>query len=281
MSSVAGEAALRRNGSGWYLYGVVAADDGPTGLASEVAVDPEHQVVLIAEGPLAGVTSEVSLEEFDEATLPERLGDAAWLEQKIRAHEQVLERVLAEVAVVPCRFCTVYRSEDELRRFLVGREQALASTLEYVRGQVEVGVKAFLDSERFAESQAAGNDPVRELEAQASAAQGGRAYLERRRVEHLVTAERERFKAESAREIHTRLLAAARAGVPLPLQTPEISNRADEMLFNGAYLVAAEQRSFEDALESLARDYGGSGAEFELTGPWPPYNFVPAELGAS
>jgi hypothetical protein len=281
MSSAPGEAALRRNGSGWYLYGVVAAQETVTGLASEVAVDSEHQVVLVPEGPLAGVTREVSLEEFDDATLPERLGDAAWLEQKIRAHEQVLERVLAEVAVVPCRFCTVYRSEEELRRFLVERQDALTAALQYVRGQVELGVKAFLDSGRFAERQAAQNDAVREREAQASAAQGGRAYLERRRVEQLLTAERERFKSESAREIHARLLAAARAGVPLPLQAPEISNRADEMLFNGAYLVAAEERSFTDALESLARDFGDAGAEFELTGPWPPYNFVPAELGAS
>ena len=281
MSSAPGEAALRRNGSGWYLYGVVAAEESLTGLAAEAGVDPDHEVVLIAEGPLAGVTSEVSLEEFDEATLPERLGDAAWLEQKIRVHEQVLERVLAEVAVVPCRFCTVYRSEEELRRFLAEREHVLAAALEYVRGQVEVGVKAFLDSDRFAESQAGRNDEVRKLEAQASAAQGGRAYLERRRAEQLLAEERERFKAESAGEIHARLLATARAGVPLPLQAPEISNRAGEMLFNGAYLVAAEQRSFADALESLARDLGESGAEFELTGPWPPYNFVPAELGAS
>jgi Gas vesicle synthesis protein GvpL/GvpF len=281
MSSAAGEAALYRNGSGWYLYGVVAAEEAVTGLASQVAVDPEHEVVLIAEGPLAGVTSKVSLQEFDEAILPERLGDTAWLEHKIRAHEQVLERVLAEVTVVPCRFCTVYRSEEELRRFLVERKDALAAALEYVRGQVEVGVKAFLDSERFGENQAAQNDAVRELGAQASPEGGGRAYLERRRVEQLVAAERERFKSESAREIHARLLGAARAGVPLPLQAPEMSNRADEMLFNGAYLVAAQQRLFKDVLESLVRDYGESGAQFELTGPWPPYNFVPAELGAS
>jgi gas vesicle protein GvpL/GvpF len=50
------------------------------------------------------------------------------------------------------------------------------------------------------------------------------------------------------------------------------------MLFNGAYLVEDRAR-FEEALAALAEDYRESGIELELTGPWPPYNFVPSELG--
>jgi len=86
------------DGPGWYLYGVVAA-------GSAVPDD----VSLVSEGPVAGVAGRVSLEEFDPSVLPERLGDAAWLERRIRAHERVLEDVIRSVAVVPCRFCTVYR----------------------------------------------------------------------------------------------------------------------------------------------------------------------------
>ena len=55
------------DGPGWYLYGVVAAEDAPAQLNAAPAVDPRHEVVVVAEGPLAGVTSRVSL-------IPERLG---------------------------------------------------------------------------------------------------------------------------------------------------------------------------------------------------------------
>ena len=109
------EAVPREDGPGWYLYGVVAAD---------AAVDRKDDVLLVPEGDVAGVASRVSLDEFDASVLPERLGDAAWLEEKIRVHEQVLEGVLESASVVPCGFCTVYRTEEELRRFLAMVERA-------------------------------------------------------------------------------------------------------------------------------------------------------------
>ena len=90
MSAGNGASALP-DGEGWYLYGIVPAGVPPAELEGLTAVDPRHDVAVLAEGELAGVTSRVSLAEFDEAALPERLGDAAWLEQKIRAHESVLE----------------------------------------------------------------------------------------------------------------------------------------------------------------------------------------------
>src|SRR5439155_20184504 len=137
---------------------------------------------LVAESSLVGVASRVSLAEFDEQALPERLSDAAWLEQKIRTHEHVLERVLEDASVLPCRFCTVYRDEAELRRFLSERRATLQAALDRVQGRVEVGVKAFVDRERFVAGQANRNEAIRELEQRASRAAEGRAYLERRRL---------------------------------------------------------------------------------------------------
>jgi hypothetical protein len=273
----AATASLNRNDLGWYLYGVAAADEAMarTSLAGGIA----ETVELVAEGPLVGVASRVSLAEFDETTLPERLSDAAWLEQNIRAHERVLERILEEVSVVPCRFCTVYLNEAELRRFLAERREALEGALDRVRGMVEVGVKAFIDRDRFTEGLARRNDAIRQLETQVSAAEGGRAYLERRRLEQLVASELEDFRGEAEGRIHTHLAAVAEDGLSLALQQPELSGREEEMVFNGAYLVPADRADFEAELASLARDLREEGIDLELTGPWPAYNFVPEELG--
>jgi hypothetical protein len=52
------------------------------------------------------------------------------------------------------------------------------------------------------------------------------------------------------------------------------------MLFNGAYLVGDRER-FEEELAQAALEAREHRVELELTGPWPPYNFVPAELGRS
>ena len=264
---------------GWYLYGVVAAGAALDELAAVPAVDREYPVELVVEGSLSGVTSRVSTAEFDEAALPGRLGDAAWLEQKIRAHEQVLENVLSSATVLPCRFCTVYHDQADLRRFLAECESALVAALDRISDRVELGVKAFVDSERFASSAGTRSEKIRELSERVSQAEGGRAYLETRQIERLVADELERFRQEAAPQLHERLLNAADEGVLLAPQRPEVSGREEEMLLNGAYLVPDRTR-FEHALADLARERRGEGIELELTGPWPPYNFVPEELGS-
>jgi hypothetical protein len=249
---------LREDDTGWYLYGIVAnGADPPT----EAGVDPRKEVVVLAEGPVAGIASRVSLDEFDEAALAERLADAAWLEEKIRAHERVVDAALAAGAVVPCRFCTVYRDERELRRFLSERGTELASALEQVDGRVELGVKAFA-------ARAASVD-------EATQAESGRAYLEARRREQQARTELARSRGVIATQLHERLLAASEDGVALALQSRDVTGRDAEMVFNGAYLVADRGR-FEDQLAAIARKRDDLG--LELTGPWPPYNFVPEEL---
>jgi hypothetical protein len=50
------------------------------------------------------------------------------------------------------------------------------------------------------------------------------------------------------------------------------------MFLNGAYLVLGEGGPLRAAVASLGREYERFGVELEVTGPWPPYNFVPREL---
>jgi hypothetical protein len=50
------------------------------------------------------------------------------------------------------------------------------------------------------------------------------------------------------------------------------------MLLNAAYLVDADRVGELRALVAELEDrHAAVGARIELTGPWPPYNFVPAE----
>lgn len=251
-------APIRESGTGWYLYGVV-----PAGVEAPAAraVDASHEVVAIETGGIAGVASQVSLDEFDERALPERLGDAEWLERKIRAHEQVLEAVLARTVVVPCRFCTVYRDEDDLKAFLAAHATTLTEALDRLAGRVELGVKAFAAPQPGSE---------------AGQAESGRAYLEARRDDQRRREELAASRSRLAAELNAQLLSAAEDGVALDLQSREASGRDEEMLFNGAYLVS-DRGPFEQALGSFSREHGE--LQLELTGPWPPYNFVPEELG--
>jgi hypothetical protein len=46
------------------------------------------------------------------------------------------------------------------------------------------------------------------------------------------------------------------------------------MLLNGAYLVPDGDERFAAEVALLAEEHAAAGITFELTGPWPPYNFA-------
>jgi hypothetical protein len=219
-------------------------------------------VELVAEGDVAALVSVVPAEEFGEASLRERLDDRAWLERTAREHEDTLERALAGTAVIPFRLCTVYESREGLREFLSAHAPALADLLARLDGRVELGVKAYF----------AAMAPEREE------AQSGREYLLRRQRERDAAEEAARFKVECARASHERLAAAAEEARANPPQPPELSGRTEEMLLNGAYLVRRDDGRIADAVAELESLYGPRGVTYEVTGPWPPYNFVPPEV---
>ena len=255
------------SGSGWYVYGVVpAAQTSDSAFADARGVHASGAVVLVADGELAAIASEVPFAEFGEAAIEENLRDEAWLEEKVRAHEAVLEAALPRTPLVPFRFGTIYRSDEQVRLML--REHAyLADTLERLRGRVELGVKVFADPEAFERSHGG--------QAEGEPAEGGRAYLLRKQRDRQLAEARASFTAACAQESHERFLAAADDGRANPLQRPEATGRTGEMILNGAYLVGAEhEAAFRDALAALESSYEPDGVRYELTGPWPPYNFV-------
>jgi hypothetical protein len=243
-----------------YVYGVVSATTQAegTGIGS-------RPVEVVPEGDVAALVSAVPADEFDEASLRERLDDRAWLERTAREHEDTLERALAVAAVIPFRLCTVYESRDRLREFLSAHGPALADLLRRLDGRIELGVKAY-----FAEAPAAAGEQ-----------ESGREYLLRRQRERDAAEEAARFKVECAQASHERLAAAAEEARANPPQPPELSGRSEEMLLNGAYLVRRDDGRLTDAVVELESLYGPRGVTYEITGPWPPYNFVPPEVAGT
>jgi hypothetical protein len=76
--------------------------------------------------------------------------------------------------------------------------------------------------------------------------------------------------------VHAQLQDWATDAVVLPAQNPELSGHEGRMLLNGAYLVEAERVEGLHALVAeLEERHRGLGVRLQLTGPWPPYNFIP------
>jgi Gas vesicle synthesis protein GvpL/GvpF len=250
---------------GWYVYGVVGrAPDAAPAVARARALMREHKPTLIEAGELTAIASRVPLDEFAEEELPARLNDPAWLAEKVTAHEDVLEHALAVTPVVPLRFGTIYRDEPAVRRFLTENEEGLQEALGRVGSFVEVGVKAYLDHERLQRVLVA--EPPGDGPAEATGT--GRAYLLRRQSERRAREEAEAFAAECAAASHAAVAAAA-------AESRTNAPTLDGMILNAAYL-AESVAAVEAAVATLRERYGPYGVRYDVTGPWPAYNFVAA-----
>jgi gas vesicle protein GvpL/GvpF len=255
--------------TGIYVYGVVTSET-PTALFAGVGgVHASEPTTLIRDSGLAAIAGHVRLDEFGEEALPQNLRDAAWLEAKVRAHDEVLAAAVGHTTVVPFRFGAIYESEAHVRAMLAERRD-LVDALERLSGAVELGVNAYLDRERLRTRRAAERSVPTE-------AGSGRAYMQRRQLERALDDEVGSFAGEVAHASHERLASTAEDARLNPVR-PAAGVGPGDMVLNGAYLVpVAREKELRAAVAELQERYADDGVLYELTGPWPPYNFVERE----
>jgi hypothetical protein len=275
------EAELEREqGDALWIYGVLAA--GAPAPADCSGVDDAHPVEVVRAGELAALVSRVPLAEFGADPLRRNLNDIAWLERIARAHERVLEQALGMTTVVPLRLCTLYESEANVAQMLEGDPYGFREVLDLLEGREEWGVKLLVDREQVARHARAGSREAAELEAELAGRSGGGAYMLRRRLDRQTHEAADSLAASIADDVHGHLREATTDAVTRPPQNRDLSGHEGEMLLNAAYLVdAGRVDDLHDLVAELQERHRAVGARLELTGPWPPYNFVPSGSNAA
>jgi hypothetical protein len=211
----------------------------------------------LAQAPLDSVRADALLAVISRHVHPpsEPALDSLWV------HERVVERLMAERAVLPMRFGSKVDDDEALTAVLEVRQRAFLAALDRVRGRVELGV-------RVLRSSAGGNGSAMAAVPAATPPATGRDYLlgklqEGKRVD------------KTAAAIHDPLAALAVDSRRQPQRS------ADELL-RASYLVErggiARFRSAVDRLQTAH-----PGAAILCTGPWPTYSFVedPTRLAAT
>lgn len=255
---------------GLYIYCVVPAGiELPNDLTGIEATQP---LTMIEHENVAAVVSKVSLGEFEEQRLRAHLADLDWVERTARAHELALETIGRIATLIPMRMCSVYRDEHGVREMLEREATGLEGGLAHLKEKAEWGVKIF----------AGDPQPDDELRPDAGGQPDptGTDYMRQRQADRDARHKASEQLTEAAAAVHERLSEHAVDALSTPLQRPELTGHDGEMLHNGVYLV--QDQAIEDFLavvHSLQDEY--RDLEFELTGPWPAYNFVPGTIGAT
>jgi hypothetical protein len=233
---------------GLYIYGIVSR---------AASVDLES----ITHGELAAVVKWVSGEG-----LPDDIG---LLETQLRAHEETLERLLDNTTVLPMRFGTVAPSRSDVAILLDRHHDQFASALRRLEGKVEWGLNVTWDPQA-ARSHIEANSPT--LVHSGRRDGPGTTYLRSQRMKKSVGEQVEQTRLQLASTILDAMVDLSVEATVHPLRDQQ------DGLLTASFLVP---RTDEDAFRSgvahqldLLDNGGAFGLAAEVSGPWPPYNFV-------
>jgi hypothetical protein len=248
-------------------------DPHPPGL---VGIEPQNGVERLQAGDLAMLVSRVPSAEFGAEPLSGNLNDLAWLERVARAHEAVLDATLAERTIVPLRMCTLYETAESARRALQRERASFIKALTALDGRLEWAVKVSIDAGRLIEA-VEGSGDVGGPAAEHAERGEGSTYMRRRRSERAAREAASSLARSVADDVLARLQDWAISATTHPAQNRDLSGHRGEMVLNAACLVERSQtEELRELVAELEDRYRDLGALIELTGPWPPYNFIPA-----
>jgi gas vesicle protein GvpL/GvpF len=251
-----------------YIYGVI-----PSGQSFSTAVGAA--VEAIEHSTLAALVEPVCAREFSPDTLEEKLASIEWVAGLAHKHEAVLEDAMRHGTVVPARLCTLFTSAEALRLSLATHEDRFLAALDRMRGRGEWGVKMFCKESLL---QAAGGqrDPqVQALAAAIAEASPGQAFFLRKkrdiRSAAVATARIDQVVDETIDALEPETVDMKLLRAPLSGMT---RGRDEPLCLNVAALVdAAAREAFHAAVARLSERFQEEGFAFEVSGPWPPYNF--------
>jgi hypothetical protein len=181
-------------------------------------------------------------------------------QQAILEHAHVVSECFRSSTVLPFRFGTVFETDEALRRAVRANRKAFVATVTRLRGKAEMHLKLFVRDGLAREALA---------EVPLPATVGGE-YLCRLREK----ASRDRERQSKARTLSVQVQKMFN-----PLDAEVSCKRVDSggMMIDIAHLidhgtVEKYQNRYNCALSKL------KGCQMSLSGPWPPYHFMPGKL---
>jgi hypothetical protein len=244
-----------------YVYCVVQASSKPRVAPTPSGLPGLGKPRLVDAGDgLWIVVGSAPLPQYGEAAIARGLQDLDWVSQCAIAHESVVERWIRAQALVPMKLFTIFETDERAAAYIRQQRPKLNRIIRRVAGRCEWGVRI-----RIASAPA----PARRT----PKATSGTGYLAAKRQAR-----------DSGREQATRGQSRANAAfatlgskaVDARRHSPPAGGQSrSRLMLDAAFLVATDRmKPFQAAARRLTRDLKGDGFGLELTGPWPPYNFI-------
>jgi hypothetical protein len=257
------------------LYLFCLARSNLIGEVAGIDLDGHPPVWVFRHHPdLCAIVSEVLEEDYCGRAAELHMQDLTWVGPRALWHETVVEEVMRHSPVLPARLGTLFSSPERLAEFLDNHRAVISEFFERVADQEEWSVRGLLD--RRQAGQALSSTRLAEQETQLAALPPGTRYFREQRIRQTSEKELSLWLKETYRQVASDLMKSAsdfRECRVVPFERPE---SGIEVVLNWALLVPRDATAaLRSRIDQLNAHHAPEGLAFGLSGPWPPYRFVP------
>ncbi|HHT9153096.1 MAG TPA: GvpL/GvpF family gas vesicle protein [Candidatus Hypogeohydataceae bacterium YC40] len=210
------------------------------------------------------------------ASLKKQVKEAGWVAERVREHEGVVEAVSQTQAVLPMKFLTLFGSESSLLNTLNPHLPRLDQYLEYMQDKEEWSLKVYCDESQGLKHLLETNADLKAMSHKTFRTPGEQYLYMKRMQEHTEKGFGSALKG-IIQDIYDGLTCLSVESTTLKIHNKKVTQRTEDMLLNCAFLISKQiLTAFNKKIKYLKESYKQWGLLFELSGPWPPYNFCPS-----
>ena len=149
-------------------------------------VKEQEPLECLAVGEYKVIAKFVSPHEFSEVNMTKNGADLAWLELHARNHIRIISEVMKIRPVIPFKFGTIFKSEENLQKFIQEYSDSLSENLLTIKDKEEWSVKIFCNRNQLNQQIAEISEDITSLNYEISVSTPGKAFILKRKKEALI-----------------------------------------------------------------------------------------------
>jgi type III secretory pathway lipoprotein EscJ len=244
----------------FYCYGVI----GRTREFHDIPGFENRTLFFVQFNDIYAVVSMVPPSIFSQKALNQHIKSMEWLTEHAPIHERVVEAIGRVTTIVPMNFCTIFQTQEKIRKMLEKKYSGFKENLHRLDGKIEMSVKIFVDTTSLKKQV---HDPrITVLEDEKQKKTPGAAYFVQQKIDNLVQQCVQQLTTKMIRALHTALRNLAENSV-----TKNVNEK--EMVSHAVFLVCKKDvRMFKNTCEHVASTF--PGLSVSVAGGFTPYHFV-------
>ncbi len=221
------------------------------------------------------IVKNVSPDEFSEENLKKKFADLSWIDKNARDHIRVISQIMKSSTVIPFKFGTIFKSEENLGKFISDYSDSLRENLINIEGKEEWSVKIYFDRKVLNEQIAEHSETVLNIEQQILESSPGKAFLLKKKKAELIEKEVEKLIKSCGQTCYDEFKNISELSRINNLLPKELTERNDDMILNVSFFIKKQRvADFVGTVDLLQGKFKNIGFDIDVSGPWPPFSFI-------